>query len=61
MYSNSCQPDIINETPETFPDLETPTTITDTAVKRPKTDIETTYLKNINIDEAIRKKLRNKH
>ena len=35
-----------------------PTIMTDNVAKRPKTDVETTYLKNNNIDEAIRQKFK---
>ena len=59
MYSDSCQPAIMNETAANFPNPDMPT-ITDLGIERPKTDGEMTYLENNNIDEAIRKKLRKK-
>ena len=51
-YSDSYQPDIMNETAATFPDPEMPT-ITDLGTESPKTDGEMTYLEKRNIDEAI--------
>ena len=59
-YSNNFQPAIMNETPETFPYPEIPTIIPETGVERPKMDTDTAYLKNNNIDEAVRQKLRKK-
>ena len=59
-YINSCQPSIMNETPETFPDPDMLTIITDMGVKFPKMDAEMNYPKNNNIDEDIRQKLRKK-
>ena len=59
-YSNICQPSIINNTTETFPDPDMPTIIPDTGLKRTKTDGEMTYLKKKNIDEAIHQKLMKK-
>ena len=59
-YSNSYQPAIMTETPETFPDTYMPIIIPDMGVERPKTDAEITYPKNKNTNEAIRHKLRKK-
>ena len=59
-YSNIYQPSIINNTTETFTDLDMPTIIPDTGTKLPMTYGKMIYLKNKNIDEAIHKKLRNK-
>ena len=58
-YSDSCQPSIMTETVATFPDPEIPT-ITDIFTKRPKIDVEITYLEKNNIDEYIRQNLRKK-
>ena len=50
-YSNIYQPEIMTKTPATFP------TITmDTGDKRPKTDVEMTYLEKNNINDSIRLK-----
>ena len=43
-YSDSCKPDIINETPATFPDPDMPTVIPDTGVVSPKIYMEMIYL-----------------
>ena len=51
----------MNETLDTFPDPEIPTIIPDTGAKRPNMDVDMTYIKNKNIDEAIRQKLSNKY
>ena len=59
-YSNIYQPAIINNTTETFTDLDIPTIIPDTGTKCTKTDGEMIYLKKKNIDEAIHKKLMKK-
>ena len=59
-YSNSCQPAIMTNTLATFPDPYIPKIVPDTGAKRPKTDMEITYLKKKTIDRAIRQKLRNK-
>ena len=59
-HSNICQPAIINNTTETFPDTEIPTIIPDTGPKLTKTDGEMTYLKKKNIDEYIHQKLMKK-
>ena len=58
-YSDRFQPAIMTETAVTFPDPEI-RTITDLGIERPKTDGEMTYLKQKNIDDAIRQKLRKK-
>ena len=42
-YSDSCQPDIMNETVATFPDPYMPT-ITDLSTERPQTDGDMTYI-----------------
>ena len=39
--------------PATLPDTDMPTTIPDKGIKRPKTDVETTYLKKKNMDESM--------
>ena len=44
-HINSCQPAIITETPDTFPDPYIPTIIPDTGVERPKTNLKMNYLK----------------
>ena len=49
----------MTETADTFHDPEMPT-ITDLGTKQPNIDGEMTYLKNNNINEAIRQKLRKK-
>ena len=49
----------MTETTANFPNPDMPT-ITELGTKRPKTDVEMTYLENKNIDEAIRQKLRKK-
>ena len=49
----------MTEAPSTFPDTDMPT-IPDLGIERPKTDAEMNYLKNNNIDEAIRQNLRKK-
>ena len=49
----------MTETVANFPDPEMPT-ITELGAERPKTDGEMTYLKNKNIYESIRQKLRKK-
>ena len=56
VYSDIFQPDIMTETPETFPNPDIPTIMTDTITEPPKIDVEMTYLENKNIDEAIRQK-----
>ena len=43
-YNDSCKPDIINETPATFPDPDMPTVIPDTGVVSPKIYMEMIYL-----------------
>ena len=55
-YSDSFQQPIINETPETFPELEMPTITPETGTESPKTDREMIYLKNKDIDETIHNK-----
>ena len=60
-YINSCQPEIMTKTPETFPDPEFPRITPDTGVQHPKMDSEMTYLKNNNIDDSIYQKLRKKY
>ena len=45
-YINSFQPDIMTETPATFPSLYMPT-IPDLVIWRPKIDAEMTYLNKI--------------
>ena len=50
----------MTETLATSPNLKILTTIPDSDIERPKTDSEMNYLKNKNIDEAIRQQLRNK-
>ena len=52
-YSDSCQPDIMTKTPETFPDPDMPTIIPDMGVERPKTDADMTNPKNKNIDDDV--------
>ena len=59
-YSDSCQPSIITETPETFPDPDMQTIIPDMVIKHPETDGEKTYYKNYDINESICHKLRKK-
>ena len=44
-YRNICQQAIMTKIPETFPDPEIPTIIPDTGAKRPKMDVEMTFLK----------------
>ena len=51
----------MNKTPETFLDQNVPAIIPDTGVEHPNTDVEMTYLKNKNIDEAICQKLRKQY
>ena len=58
-YSDRCQTAIMTETADTFPNPYMPT-INDLVIERRKTDGEMTYLKNKNIDEAIRQNLRKK-
>ena len=58
-YNDSCQPAIMTETADNFPDPEMPN-ITELGTECPKTDGEMTYLEKNNIDEAIRQKLRKK-
>ena len=60
-YSNSCQPYIMTNTPETFFDPDMPKIIPDTGVNRPNRDTDMTYLKNKNIYEAIYQKLRKEY
>ena len=48
-------------TPATFPDPEMPKIIPDTGDKRPKMDVDVTYLENKSINEAIHQKLRKKY
>ena len=43
----------MSKTPETFSIPDMLTIMMNTGTKRPKTDVETTYLKKNNIDEAI--------
>ena len=50
----------MTETPATFTNPEIPTIIPDMGVKCPKTDLETTYLKNKSIHKAICHKIRKK-
>ena len=50
----------MTETLATSPNLKILTTIPNSDIERPKTDSDINYLKNKNIDEAIRQKLRNK-
>ena len=52
-YSCSCQTDIMTKTPETFPELYIPTIISETGIKRPKTDTEMTYFEKKIIDKAV--------
>ena len=59
-YINSSQPEIMTETPSTFPDTNILNNITDTGAERLKNDVEMTYLENINTDEDLRQKLRNR-
>ena len=51
-YNNICEPAIMPKTPENSLDPEMQTIIPDMGVERPKTNVDTTYLKNNNIDEA---------
>ena len=60
IYSDSCQPAIMTETPATFPDPYMPIIIPDTCVEIPETNAEILYLENNGIDEAIHQKLRKK-
>ena len=60
-YSDSCQPAIITNTLETFPDPDMPTIVPDMGVECLNNDVEITYLENKNIDEAIHQKLRKKY
>ena len=46
------------KTPETSPNPDMPTIIPDTVANHTKTDVDMTYLKNNNIDDAIHQKLR---
>ena len=50
----------MTETPGNSPNPDIPTIIPETGVESPKTEGEMMYLENINIDEAIRQKLRKK-
>ena len=50
----------MTKTLEKFTDPEMPTIIPEMGTESPKTDVETTYPKEKNIDEAIHQKLRNK-
>ena len=59
-YSDSCQPSIMTETLEIFPDPEVPTIIPGMVIDHPKTDAEITYPKKKNIEEVIHQKLRKK-
>ena len=60
-YSDIFQPSIMTKTPETFPDPEMKSIVPDTGIEHPKTDAEMTYLKNKNIDKAIRHKMKKKY
>ena len=51
----------MTDTPVTFLDPYIPTIMSDTGYENPKTDLETIYLENINIDEFIRQKPRKKY
>ena len=57
-YINNCEPAIMIETPDIFPEPDMPKIILDTGVEHPKTALDMTYLKQKDIDEAIRQKLR---
>ena len=59
-YRNSCQPEIIIKTTETFSDPDMPTIISDTGVECPDTDADMNYLEKKNIDKAICQKSSNK-
>ena len=59
-YIDSYQPDIMNKAMVTLPDTQIPTIIPHKVVERPKTEVDMTYLKKKNIDEAIHQKLRKK-
>ena len=50
----------MNKTLATLTDPEMPTITPDTIIEIPKMDVEITYLKNNNIDEAIHQKLSKK-
>ena len=51
----------MTKTLETFRDQDMPNANPDNGVDRPKTDAEMTYLKTMNIDEAIRQKQKKKY
>ena len=55
-YINICQPDIMTKARATFTNPDMPTVIMETGVYRTKNDVETTYLKKNNINEAIHQK-----
>ena len=60
-YINNCEPAIMIETPDIFPEPDMPKIILDTGVEHPKTALDMTYLKQKDIDKAIRQKLRKKY
>ena len=48
----------MTDTTENFTNQEMPTIIIDMALKRPKTDLDMTYIEKKSIDEDIRQELR---
>ena len=59
IYSDIHQPNIMTETPNTFPNPDMPT-ITGSGIHIPKTDVDMTYLEKKNTNESIFQNLRKK-